>query len=114
EALLRTDEPALPHPGAVLDAADRLNRLPKLGRAIRTRIARTMSEAPPEYGLVFVNVHALDLLDRALGSPFAPLTKIAERVVLEVTERMSLDTVTDASFRVAELRRLGYRIAIDD
>ncbi|HEY8947135.1 MAG TPA: response regulator, partial [Polyangiaceae bacterium] len=39
EALLRTTEPSLPHPGAVLDAATRLGRLEELGRLIRARAA---------------------------------------------------------------------------
>lgn len=114
EALLRTGEPSLPHPGAVLDAAERLNRLPKLGRAIRTAIARTVLAASPVHGAVFINVHALDLLDKALASPYSPLSKLSERVVFEVTERNSLDAIPDARYKVAELRNMGYRIAIDD
>jgi EAL domain-containing protein (putative c-di-GMP-specific phosphodiesterase class I) len=113
EALLRTHEPSLPHPGAVLDAAERLNRLHKLGRAIRTDIARRVIDAP-QVGAVFVNVHALDLVDRALSSPYSPLAKIADRVVFEVTERNSLESIPDARFQVAELRNMGYRLAIDD
>src|ERR1700690_1985502 len=40
EALLRSREPALPHPMAVLDAAERLDRLHELGRSIRSRAAQ--------------------------------------------------------------------------
>ena len=35
EALVRTSEPTLPHPGALFDAAERIGRLRDLGRAIR-------------------------------------------------------------------------------
>jgi EAL domain-containing protein (putative c-di-GMP-specific phosphodiesterase class I) len=42
------------------------------------------------------------------------LTAIAPRVVLEITERASLDAVDDAPSRVARLWELGFRIAIDD
>src|SRR5580704_3616314 len=35
EALLRSDEKALPHPGAILDAAERLGQLHDLGRGTR-------------------------------------------------------------------------------
>src|SRR5882672_526806 len=35
EALLRSSEPTMPHPGALLDAAERLGRLEILGRTIR-------------------------------------------------------------------------------
>lgn len=114
EALLRTDDRALPHPGAILDAAERLERVPALGRAVRANVARVIAATPPERGLVFVNLHLLDLSDRQLTSPFAPLSKIASRICLEITERTSLEGELDLRYRVAELRELGFRIAIDD
>ncbi|GAB4521436.1 MAG: EAL domain-containing protein [Haliangiales bacterium] len=114
EALLRSSDPELPHAGALLDAAERLHRLAKLGRVVRKHVAETFSTADESVGSLFVNLHALDLLDRSLTSKFMPLAKIAHRVVLEVTERASLDFVTDIKFRVAELREMGFRIAIDD
>jgi EAL domain-containing protein (putative c-di-GMP-specific phosphodiesterase class I) len=36
------------------------------------------------------------------------------RVVLEITERASLDGVRDVRARVAALRAIGFRIAVDD
>lgn len=114
EALLRTIDKSLPHPGAILDAAERLERVDKLGRLLRTQVALCFAKAPPERGVAFVNLHANDLFDRSLTSPFSPLTKVAKRVVLEITERNSLDGLADVRYRVAELRELGFRIAIDD
>jgi EAL domain-containing protein (putative c-di-GMP-specific phosphodiesterase class I) len=114
EALLRTTDAALPHPGAVLDAAERLERVPALGRAVRAHVAKVAAAAPPERGMFFVNVHLLDLLDLQITSAFAPLSKLAPRVCLEITERTSLDGALDVRYRVAELRELGFRIAIDD
>src|SRR6476646_8960867 len=35
EALLRSKDKSLPHPGAILDAAERLEKVPVLGRAVR-------------------------------------------------------------------------------
>jgi len=113
EALLRSGEPSLPHPGAVLDAAERLDRLPELGRAVRAAAAGPMPSAPPDV-LLFVNLHSRDLLDSALLADDAPLSAIAHRVVLEITERASLDGVDDARTRMAELRKRGFRIAVDD
>jgi EAL domain-containing protein (putative c-di-GMP-specific phosphodiesterase class I) len=113
EALLRTDEPSLPHPGAVLDAATRLGRLEELGRMIRARAAQpfiALQGAPK----LFVNLHVTDLLDPVLLSPSSPLTPIADRVVLEITERSSLDEVKDVRSRIAALRELGFSIAVDD
>ncbi len=112
EALLRSGEPTLPSPGALLEAAERLGRLGDLGRAIRDRVAASVEAAPSQ--AVFVNLHTSDLLDEALYSPEAPLSKVASKVVLEITERASLDGVVDVRARVAALRQLGFRLAVDD
>lgn len=113
EALMRSTEQTLPHPGAILDAAERLERVPQLGRANRALVADIVASSPADRGVFFVNLHLLDLLDRSLMSPFAPLSKVADRVVLEITERTPLDGI-DLRYRVTELRELGFRIAIDD
>jgi EAL domain-containing protein (putative c-di-GMP-specific phosphodiesterase class I) len=113
EALLRSLEPSLPHPGAVIDAAERLGQLDVLGRIVRERAAAPFVEAAkPEH--LFVNLHVTDLLDPQLLSPAAPLAAIANQVVLEITERSSLDRVPDVRSRIASLRAIGYRIAVDD
>lgn len=112
EALLRSTEPTLPHPGAIVDAAQRLNMLPSLGRAIREHVANTVTKSP--IAEVFVNLHPSDLNDAELYSPDAPLTRIASKVVLEITERASLDEVPEIQTRIAHLRRLGFRVAVDD
>ncbi|MBW8832830.1 MAG: EAL domain-containing protein [Burkholderiales bacterium] len=112
EALLRCAEPTLPHPGAIIEAAQRLGRLHELGRAVRDRVASVVEAAPCE--LVFVNLHTQDLLDETLYARESPLTQVALRVVLEITERATLDEVKDASCRMAELRKIGFRIAVDD
>jgi EAL domain-containing protein (putative c-di-GMP-specific phosphodiesterase class I) len=113
EALLRSDDPALSGPAAVLDAADALGRVYDVGRAVRHKAPEPMHSAPPT-ALLFVNVHPSELADEALTAPSAPLTRIAHRVVLEITERSSLELIDDIPFRVARLRELGFRIAIDD
>ena len=114
EALLRSADKSLPHPGAILDAAERLERTQALGRTIRAHIAKVVASAPAARGMVFVNLHLLDLFDKHLTSPFAALSKVAHRIVLEITERSSLQGQDDLRYRVAELRELGFRIAIDD
>jgi EAL domain-containing protein (putative c-di-GMP-specific phosphodiesterase class I) len=114
EALLRSTDKSLPHPGAILDAAERLEKIPTLGRAVRSQVAREIAESPAERGVVFVNLHLLDLFDKQLSSAFAPLTRVASRVVLEITERTSLEGQADVRYRVQELRELGFKIAIDD
>jgi EAL domain-containing protein (putative c-di-GMP-specific phosphodiesterase class I) len=113
EALLRSAEPSLPHPGAVLDAAERLGRIEVLGRTMRRRAAEPVA-ANPSIKTLFVNLHPADLLDADLPSPDSPLSRIANRVVLEITERASLDKVNDLRSRIAALREMGFRIAVDD
>jgi EAL domain-containing protein (putative c-di-GMP-specific phosphodiesterase class I) len=113
EALLRSDDPTLANPGAFLDAAERLGRVHDLGRAVRRKASEPMHRLPPP-ALLFINLHAAELNDETLVSASAPLTAIAPRVVLEITERASLDAIDDVPARVARLRELGFRIAIDD
>lgn len=113
EVLMRTSEVLFHGPGAVLDAAERLDRLHDLGRGIRDRAASLLQAGvmPAE---VFVNLHPRDLTDPALFDPKAPLAPFARRVVLEITERASLDGTPDLTERIRDLRDLGYRLALDD
>lgn len=113
EALLRTGEETLRNPMAFLSAAERLDAVHTLGRAVRKAVALAAFDAPLDADL-YVNLHPRDLLDPDLVHPKAPLSTIASRVVLELTERASLDDVPEVEGRVAELRRLGFRIAVDD
>ncbi len=113
EALMRSADAALPGPTHLLEAAERLGALDDLGRLIRRRAVEPLLSAPPDT-LLFVNLHPKDLLDPDLTDPEAPLTRVASRVILEVTERASLSGLDDVHERVAKLRTLGYRVAVDD
>ena len=93
EALVRNEEVTLRSPPDLFAAAERLGRLQELGRTIRDRAAQTLDDFPTEC-LLFVNVHAMELDDDSLFAPDAPLSRHAGRV--------------------AQLRGLGYRIAVDD
>jgi len=113
EALMRSGEASLPNPGAILDAAERLDRVDELGRAIRAAAAKPIVAMKGD-AVLFVNLHSRDLLDATLFSEDTLLASIASRVVLEITERAALDDVSDARERIARLRAQGYRIAVDD
>jgi EAL domain-containing protein (putative c-di-GMP-specific phosphodiesterase class I)/CheY-like chemotaxis protein len=113
EALVRPIHPALPHPGALIGAAERLGHLHQLGRRLRAMVAEGVSSAP-QVGQVFVNIHGYDLEDESLLNPASPLSLIAERVVLEITERASVNEIKDLAARIQRLRDLGFRIAVDD
>jgi EAL domain-containing protein (putative c-di-GMP-specific phosphodiesterase class I) len=112
EALARTSEPRLPHPGVLFDVAERLDRVHELGRAIRGHAAEFIGRSG--IPIAFVNVHPLELSDDALLRPDAPLSRHARSVVLEITERQSIEGVPGLPGRIKALRALGYRLAIDD
>jgi EAL domain-containing protein (putative c-di-GMP-specific phosphodiesterase class I) len=113
EALLRSREPLLPHPQAVIDAAERLDRVHELGRKIRTMAVEPLGRLPKEV-ILFVNLHPNDLLDEELFATNTPLAAVADRVVLEITERASLHRFHDVGGLIARLRSIGFRIALDD
>ncbi len=113
EALVRSYHPMLAMPGPLLGAAERLGRVTELGQRIRRHVVEAITAAPLET-LIFINLHAADLNDDALYAKGSALCGCAPRVVLEITERSSLDRVQDAPGRARALRDLGYKIAIDD
>lgn len=113
ETLVRSAEPTIPHPGALFDAAERLDRMRDLSRAIRRQAPLPYLDTA-DRGRLFYNLHVRDLTDEQLFDPSAPLAQIADRVVLEITERAALDEVRDARSRVMRLREMGFRIAVDD
>ena len=113
EALVRTREPTLPHPGVLFSVAERLDRVHEVGRAIRASVAQTLTERPIDTD-IFINLHSADLLDESLYAADAPLIPFAKCIVLEITERVALDQASDVPTRIRRLRELGFRIAIDD
>jgi EAL domain-containing protein (putative c-di-GMP-specific phosphodiesterase class I) len=111
EALVRTGEATLPHPQALFEAAERLARVTELGRAIRARVAADAARLPAR---LFVNLHAAELVDEALyARPFVAGNGRGA-VILEITERASLEGVPEVPRRIGRLRELGFRIAVDD
>ena len=113
EALVRSSETTMPGPGALFDAAEELGRIHDLGRQIRNKCADPLGPEQLRKSL-FVNLHTADLLDSTLFDPDSRLAKIADRIVLEITERSTLESVGQVRERIARLRQLGFRIAIDD
>jgi EAL domain-containing protein (putative c-di-GMP-specific phosphodiesterase class I) len=113
EALVRSDHPTLGRPDLLIGAAEELGRVHDLGRKVRATVAAQIEHAPGEIDFL-VNLHPADLEDADLYDPDAPLSAHASRVILEITERASLDAIDDVQDRIARLRRLGFRIAVDD
>jgi EAL domain-containing protein (putative c-di-GMP-specific phosphodiesterase class I) len=113
EALARTTEPTMPHPGAFIEAAERLGRLHDFSRRVRT-VAAESFRPPDATAKLFINLHPRDLVDPDLYDRNAPLSKMASRVVCEITERAALESVQDVRSRTTALRALGFELAVDD
>lgn len=111
ESLMRTREPSLPHPGAVIDAAERLSRRDELCARMRELAAEHLVGRRDQ---LFVNLHPSDLGSDALLASDCPLRPIADRVILEITERAALPESKEVRERIDALRSQGYRIAVDD
>ena len=113
EALVRTTDDVISNPGALFGVAEELDRVPEVERLIHRRVSERINAAPPN-ATILVNVHPQSLEADFLYSPNGPLAKHASRIVLEITERSSLSELDALDRRVAALRALGFRIAVDD
>jgi EAL domain-containing protein (putative c-di-GMP-specific phosphodiesterase class I) len=113
EALVRSQDPVLSMPAELFAEAEALGRLRELERAIRRVVAQALPVAPAD-ATIWVNLHPDSLDDEELVDPHGPLAPFARRIVLEITERSSLHATAGLEVRLAALRALGYRIAIDD
>jgi EAL domain-containing protein (putative c-di-GMP-specific phosphodiesterase class I) len=112
EALLRSNEPSLPTPVHMLQAAERTGQIVRLGRAVRSRVAAIASDH--RVPKLFLNLHPQELADPELLNRGSPLAANAARIVLEISERASLEEAGNPRKTLARLRECGYRIAIDD
>jgi hypothetical protein len=114
EALLRCDEPALASPLKLLGAAEVLGRTNELGRAVRAAVARTMAQRRDHIESIFINLHPAELRADILTDALEPIRQWADRVVLEVTERVSLEDCPALQNDLKRIRAQGYRLAVDD
>ena len=114
EALLRCDEPALSSPARLLAAAEVLGRVDDVGRVVRAGVAAAMLAEPDRLDSIFVNLHPMEVRADLLAEMTDPLLAVADRVVLEVTERASLHPGPKLDEELSRIRTLGYRLAVDD
>jgi EAL domain-containing protein (putative c-di-GMP-specific phosphodiesterase class I) len=113
EAYVRSREPSMLSPRELFDSAERLGRLSELTARIHQLCSERLASLP-EYALLFVNLHVSELVHAIDFERASALVPVAHRVVLELTERAALDQIPDVQAKVAELRSLGFRIALDD
>lgn len=113
EAKIRSKEETLLTQQALVVTAEKLGHLEELRRRARDLAVKAFVGAP-SLATLFVDVHASDLLDSDLFDPDSPLSRIAERVVLQIRARGAALELEDLAARVSVLRFLGFRIAIAD
>lgn len=106
-ALVRDPRPGLSDSEALSGAARQLGEFAEIGRTVRRLVAGAL-----QFNVVntaWVEVDGETLADPDLGSDGEPLTKLASRVVLELT-----DLSNSPSSSIDVLRARGYQIAISD
>ena len=120
EALVRGTTDPLRFPDVIFGTAERCGLVWDLGRCLRDVLARDLAAGPmgdqADAPLIFMNVHPSDLedpvfLEQALSGG---LSKSADRVVIELTERAAIADYRRVKAVFSTLRRHGYRLAIDD
>lgn len=113
EALMRNEDPVLRSPLDLLAAAEQLGRTVELDHRVLQLVAQCAPDAPPE-ALLFVNLHPATIVDPFLYNDENALTPIASRIVLELTERSSIEKFPGIEKKLAALREFGFRLAVDD
>ncbi len=113
EALVRTRESSIPHPGALFATAEKLGMLPQLARKIRMVAPHVLEHLDPSVAL-FVNLHPRELADEQFAREIETLLPVATRIVFEVSERVSIDDLGRCRARLTQLRQQGFGLAVDD
>lgn len=113
ELLLRTSESEWSGPQELIAAAVRRGRALELGRRARD-LAASLIEQRRAPAPLFVNLGVDDVLDDDLYDPASRFTRCARSVVVELAEHDRTFAIPDLDHRIRSLRRLGFRVALDD
>lgn len=114
EALLRPDHPSFHDAGELLAAAERVGRVPEVGAAVLALAGDWLAKLP-EGQCLFVNVHPTQLGDlQRLSDALQPFLPVADRLVLEITERAPMYGTEGWEDAVAWLNEHGFPLALDD
>ena len=114
EALLRSTHPVFRGPLDLLKAAEDLEMIPDLAEVVVDRARRWMPQLPDGV-MLFMNLHPDELADpRGVALRLDALAPWSHRIVLEITERSSLDGVDAWEKSVQALTEMGFKVAVDD
>jgi len=114
EALLRSSDPKFPNPMAVLQSAERHDRIQALAMVVTARLVDWLKRLP-EHAVLFMNMHPRELVSPDyLRQRMTVLSPWAKRVVLEITERSYLLELESWTASIGLLTEMGFAIAVDD
>jgi EAL domain-containing protein (putative c-di-GMP-specific phosphodiesterase class I)/GGDEF domain-containing protein len=114
EALARGKMRALRSPEVMFDVAAEADLLWELSRLCRSRAIEGMGQRLAHGELLFLNVDPHDFTDPVFNAEFGGQVDDPSRVVIEITERTAIKDYPKFRERLAALRALGYRFAVDD
>lgn len=109
EALARPRDGYFRTPDDLIESACRARCMGKLGRYLRT-----LSLSGCERWPLFVNLNAHEFADPYLVQPDEPILAVEAPVYLEISEAVPAEYVEQCRGVLAELRRKGILLAIDD
>ncbi len=112
EALVRFDAGDFRSPIELLAAADALSAAERLGGRIRALVPRPFKTRPRD--LLFMNVDPEHVHLPYMRFRDDSLAQMADRVVLELTERTSPEHMTNLEVAVLKLKSIGFGLAVDD
>jgi EAL domain-containing protein (putative c-di-GMP-specific phosphodiesterase class I)/CheY-like chemotaxis protein len=114
EALLRSTHPVYDGPASILHAVEKHDLVQELADRVALCAERWLHQLQGEPAL-FINMHPREFADpERLSRRLDRLSPWAERIVLEITERSTLDDVRGWEQTVASIVGRGFRIAVDD
>ena len=114
EALARGKMRALRSPEVMFEVAAEADMLWELSRLCRSRAIEGMDARLGPNQLLFLNVDPHDFTDPVFNQEFGRQVDDPSRVVIEITERTAIKDYPKFRERLAALRALGYRFAVDD
>ena len=111
EALLRCEESGLRGPLEFLSAAEQLGYVDELAGTIRELAPAPLLDRSE---LLFMNIDPSQLRSEAYFARNDALVAMGDRVVLEITERASMQTILGFEEKIWKLKESGFKIAVDD
>lgn len=113
EALVRPRQPQFRNPMDLIMAAQASGRTRALGRSLREGSIPALAELPADT-VMFVNLHPDEIGDPEILEPQPYMAPWTDRIVFEITEVAQIKDYDKLREIVQRLKRMGYRVALDD